>query len=423
MLKKQNHMSFSQFRNSPFLLILLIFSLMISCQNKQQSNDIVENSNDEIIQKSIVVGAKQIGKYLPLLKGKKVGIVANQTSVIFKDEEEKKYIHIVDSLLSLDANIVKAFAPEHGFRGKVDGGEHISDGVDTETGLPIVSIYGNNIKPSEKHLEEIDIMLFDIQDVGVRFYTYISTLHYVMEACAEANIPLLILDRPNPNAHYIDGPVLEIEYKSFVGIHSVPIVHGMTIGEYAKMINGEKWLDNGIQCDITVLPVENYTHAKSYSLPVKPSPNLPNDVSINLYASLGLFEGTNVSIGRGTDKQIQIAGIPELDLERFNYKFTPKSNAAKTNPKHEGVECYGYDLSSTKKLNGINLEWLIDFYNANKEYNSAAPFFNEIFIKLAGTKNLQKQIEQGLSADEIRATWQDGLDDYRAIRNKYLLYE
>jgi len=309
------------------------------------------------------------------------------------------------------------------FRGIADAGENVDDGIDIETGLPIISLYGENRKPSTNHLKDIDIMIFDIQDVGVRYYTYIGTLHYMMEACAEANIPLLLLDRPNPNAHYIDGPILELEYKSFVGMHPVPIVHALTIGEYAQMINGENWLENGIQCDITVISIANYIHNTSYSLPIKPSPNLPNDVSINLYASLCLFEGTNVSIGRGTEKQFQIVGMPDSNLKRFDYAFTPQPNFGAKHPKHEGKECYGYDLSAIEPLSEIKLEWFIDFYNAHKESNSNEPFYNSFFIKLAGTKKLQQQIEEGLTENQIKATWQEGLDAFRVIRNKYLIYE
>ena len=403
------------------LLVILVF---ISCGGYKA--DKKTNLNSESLFKTkldslIIVGANQTDQYLSILKNKNVGIVANQTSVIFKGKGE--YTHIVDSLLLLGINVIKAFAPEHGFRGIADAGEHITDGIDIETGLPVISLYGKNKKPSADQLKDIDIMIFDIQDVGVRFYTYIGTLHYIMEACAEANIPLLILDRPNPNGHYIDGPILEPEYKSFVGMHSTPIVHALTIGEYAQMINGEGWLENKIQCDITVIPVKNYTHQTRYSLPIKPSPNLPNDVSINLYASLCFFEGTNVSIGRGTEKQFQIVGIPDINLEKFSYTFTPQPNIGAKHPKHEGEKCYGYDLSGVEPLSEIKLEWLIDFYKAHQEYNPNQEFYNRFFIKLAGTKNLRNQIEAGLTEAEIKATWQEGLEAFKITRNKYLLYK
>lgn len=416
-------------RTALFPLIIGIVLVLISCgsndkkKTAQNNEDLQIVGNKSSVQKKIIIGANQTDKYLSILKGKSVGVVANQTSVVFKSDEVKQYIHLVDSLLSLDVNIVKVFAPEHGFRGNADAGEHVKDGIDTETGLPIISLYGENRKPSAEHLKNIDIMIFDIQDIGVRFYTYIGTLHYIMEACAEANIPLLILDRPNPNAHYIDGPILEPEYKSFVGMHPVPVVHALTIGEYAQMINGEGWLENGMQCDITVVPITNYMHNMPYSLLIKPSPNLPNDVAINLYASLCLFEGTNVSIGRGTEKQFQIVGVPNNNLKRFDYKFTPQPNFGSKYPKHEGEECYGYDLSNIEPLNELKLEWVIDFYKAHKENSSNPPFYNSFFIKLAGTKKLQQQIEQGLTEVEIKATWQEGLEIFKAIRNKYLIYE
>ena len=297
-----------------YTIILLVFA-WFSCISNPKKNIASNNEITKKVQNEnlIIVGANQTGGYLPLLKGKRIGIAANQTSVIFKGNEDDHYMHLVDSLLLLNIKISKVFAPEHGFRGKADAGEHITDRIDLETNLPIVSLYGVNSKPSKKNLEDIDVMLFDIQDVGVRFYTYISTLHYIMEACAELNIPVIVLDRPNPNGHYMDGPMLEEDLKSFVGMHPVPIVYGMTIGEYAKMINGEKWLENEIQCDLTIIPLKNYTHDSEYDLPIKPSPNLPNATSINLYPSLCFFEGTNVSAGRGTVTQFQIFGSPFLD--------------------------------------------------------------------------------------------------------------
>lgn len=400
--------------------VLLIAIILYSCNCKENNQAINENTNSNK-DVSIVVGANQTENYLSILKDKKVAVVANQTSVIFK--RDSTYIHLVDSLLARNIAISKVFAPEHGFRGKADAGEHVSDGIDKKTGLPITSLYGKNRKPSSEMMQDIDFVIYDIQDVGVRFYTYIGTLHYVMEACAEANIPLLILDRPNPNAHYIDGPILEMEYKSFVGMHPVPIVHGMTIGEYAKMINGEKWLEGGIQCDITVISVKNYTHQTSYSLPIKPSPNLPNDKSIGLYASLCFFEGTDVSIGRGTNKQFQIVGSPNYKVTGFEYQFTPKPNDGAKHPKHQDEVCYGYDLSDTTPQNKVNLKWLIEFYNEHQQNTPEVQFYNQFFIKLAGTEKLQKQIEQGLSAGEIRATWQEGVDGYKIIRAKYLIYD
>lgn len=378
--------------------------------------------------KVITVGADQYEKYAPLLKGKKVGIVGNQTSIVtakessYKDSGALKImkVHLVDFLVNKNLAIEKVFAPEHGFRGKADAGEMVKDGVDTQTGLPIISLYGNNKKPSPAQMEGLDIMVFDIQDVGARFYTYISTLHYIMEACAEAGIPLLVLDRPNPNAHYIDGPVLESEHSSFVGMHPVPIVYGMTIGEYAQMINGEGWLNNNIQCELTVIPLSNYTHETRYSLPVKPSPNLPNDTAINLYPSLCFFEGTAISAGRGTDKQFQVFGAPELPQDQFDYSFTPQANEGAKYPKFKGEKCFGRNLEENPVLNQVNLEWLIEAYQA---YPDTSKFFNNFLVKLAGTKNLQQQIEAGMSAEAIRESWKDGLENFQKIRKQYLLYE
>ena len=401
--------------------VLLFVLILISCGSKTNKDSISKNKIQIQVQKdiSIIVGANLIEKYLPILKEKKVGIVANQTSVIFNS---KDFTHLVDSLVDLKVDVISVFAPEHGFRGTADAGEKVIDGVDFKTGLPILSLYGKNKKPSVEQLANIDIMVFDIQDVGARFYTYISTLHYVMEACAENNIQLLILDRPNPNGHYIDGPILEPEHKSFVGMHPVPVVHGMTIGEYAKMINGENWLANGIQCNLTVIPVKNYTHKTPYSLPIKPSPNLPNDVAINLYPSLCFFEGTNVSAGRGTDKQFQVFGSPFLnrDMYPFNYEFTPQTNEGAKYPKHKGKLCYGMDLSNTKRLNRLDLNYLIEAYQATENKNE---FFNDFFTKLAGTKSLQKQIESRHTAFELRKNWVRDLQKYEEMRRKYMIYE
>ncbi len=399
--------------------------------------DSLLNAKDEKLQ-TINVGADQTELYLPLLKGKKVGIVANQTSVIFKEprttnQEPRHFIHLVDSLVSLKIDIKQVFAPEHGFRGTADAGELIKDGKDPKTGIPIISLYGDNKKPKLARLKEtktyekdiesgvsaIDIMVFDLQDVGVRFYTYISTLHYVMEACAEANIPLIILDRPNPNGDYIDGPILEKEHSSFVGMHPIPVVHGMTIGEYAQMINGEKWLKNGVKCQLTVIPVKNYSHQTFYSLPIKPSPNLPNDKAINLYPSLCFFEGTNVSVGRGTSKQFQVYGSPYLYKDYYSFKFVPQPNEGAKSPLYQGKLCFGKDLSSTEALHSIDLKWLIEAYNHSVDKKI---FFNDFFTKLAGTKKLRQQIEQGLSEKDITTSWQKDLNAFKSIRKKYLIY-
>lgn len=362
-------------------------------------------------------GADNFESFLPLLKDKKVGVVSNQTGVLTNKT------HLVDFLLANAINVEKIFSPEHGFRGTADAGELIVDGKDTKTGLPIISLYGANKKPKPEQLEGIDILIFDIQDVGARFYTYISSLHYVMEACAENNIPLLVLDRPNPNGFIIDGPILEKEFSSFVGMHPVPILYGMTIGEYAQMINGEKWLHPSTgsgqapQCDLKVIPCVHYDRNASYHLSEKPSPNLPNDQAINLYASLCFFEGTNVSSGRGTDKQFQIYGSPFLPNTGFS--FTPEPNLGAKEPMHKGIICYGEDLSTIEPVHQIELKWLIKAYNATEDKTK---FFIPFFSKLAGTQKLQHQIEEGLSERKIRKSWKPGLDQFKEIRKKYLLY-
>lgn len=405
---------------STFLFFLIG---ILSCGNTNQESDsksekIKGKEKTEPASSEIITGANRTEEYLPLLKNKQIGIVGNQTSIIKRQNGE--YTHLVDSLVQVKINIKKVFAPEHGFRGTADAGEVVKNGIDTKTGLPVISLYGESKKPSTESLKNIDLMIFDIQDVGARFYTYISSLHYIMEACAENNIPLLILDRPNPNGHYIDGPILEPEHRSFVGMHPIPVVHGMTIAEYAKMINGEKWLKNGIQCELKIITMENYDHSKEYSLPVKPSPNLPNDKAINLYPSLCFFEGTNVNAGRGTTNQFQVFGSPFLDNEFYNYSYTPQPMDGAKYPKHSGKTCYGKNLSKAEKLASLNLDWLIEAYN---QTSNKAEFFNSFFTKLAGTEKLQKQIENDKTSEEIEASWKEGLEDFKTKRKQYLLYQ
>jgi len=361
-------------------------------------------------------GADQINKYLPVIKKLRVAIVANQTSKI-------KNVHLLDTLLCRGVNIRKIFSPEHGFRGNIDAGKKIADGKDLKTGLPIISLYGKHKKPTNKDLSGIDVVIFDIQDVGVRFYTYISTLHYVMEACADNNVKLIVLDRPNPNAFYIDGPVLDTKHKSFVGMHPVPVVYGMTIGEYAEMINGENWINSDNKADLKVVKLMNWNHDTKYILPVKPSPNLPNRESILLYPSLCFFEGTVVSAGRGTDYPFQVFGMP--NMAKGDFSFTPRSiEGASRYPKYKGLKCMGVDLRgegvcvlNTKQL---NLNYLIfaykNVFNKNK-------FFNSFFEKLAGTDNLRRQIIGGVSVRDIRESWQDDIAKFKIIRAKYLLYK
>tara|TARA_B110000046_G_scaffold91729_1_gene99730 strand:+ start:4236 stop:5429 length:1194 start_codon:yes stop_codon:yes gene_type:complete len=386
--------------------VLLFVLTLLSCRNQSNTH----------AQTPLSVGAQQTEHYLPILKNKNIGIVANQTTVIFKEEG---YTHLVDSLLSLNIAVKKVFAPEHGFRGTADAGETIKDGIDSGSGVPIVSLYGANKKPNAKILEGLDLIIFDVQDVGARFYTFLSTLHYMMETCANLGITVVVLDRPNPNGHYVDGPILDLNYSSFVGMHPVPIVHGMTVGEYAKMINGEGWLSKGVQCDLKVIPVENYTHQTAYELPIKPSPNLPNATAINLYPSLCLFEGTNVSMGRGTELQFQIFGSPFLKSVDYSYEFTPKPNVGAKYPVYENKICTGLNLKNHSNLSQIELKWLLDAFQ-NTE--NKAEFFNPFFTKLAGQKLLQKQIEMGMNSDQIRDSWKTDLERYKLLRAPYLLY-
>ncbi|MDM1408715.1 DUF1343 domain-containing protein [Myroides sp. DF42-4-2] len=366
---------------------------------------------------TIVVGAENTAAYFDLLRNKKVGILTNQTGVVRQDITKTDYTSTVDFLIQNKINLIKIYAPEHGFRGTADAGELIKDGKDTQTGLPIISLYGNSKKPSKDQLAGIDVLLFDLQDVGARFYTYISSLHYVMEACAENDIPIVILDRPNPNIAIIDGPILEMKNKSFVGMHPIPTLHGMTIGEYGLMINGEKWLKNGIQADLTVIPNLNYDRSMQYALPVAPSPNLPNDQAINLYASLCFFEGTNVSSGRGTSLQFQIYGSPYL--EHMPFSFTPKPNAGAKDPMNNGKLCYGEDLSKEEYVNKLEIKWLLKAYQQSKNKEK---FFTNFFVKLAGTEQLKQQIIAGLTEDEIRQSWIEGLSAFAVTRTPYLLY-
>lgn len=384
---------------------------MININCYSYSIDSIVKKSTPFNQVKIKAGADNYEKYLPFLRDKKIGIITNQTGIL------SDKTHLADFLLDKKIVIQTIFAPEHGFRGTADAGEHIVDGKDAKTGLSIISLYGDNKKPKTAQLVGIDVMLFDLQDVGARFYTYISSLHYVMEACAENNIPLIILDRPNPNGSIIDGPILEKEFTSFVGMHPVPILHGMTVGEYGQMVNGEKWLKNAAQCKLTVIPCTNYNRKMEYSIPIKPSPNLPNDQSISLYASLCFFEGTNVSIGRGTERQFQIYGSPYLT--KTNFSFTPKPNFGAKDPLYNGKECFGEDLTTYPKITRLELKWLIKAYQNTSDKTK---FFNPFFTKLAGTKKLQQQIENGTSENTIRKSWKNGLLVFKKMRMKYLIY-
>ena len=363
------------------------------------------------------VGAEQLELYLPLLKGKSIALLVNQTSMVGDR-------HLVDTLAASGIKIKCIFAPEHGFRGEASAGEKILDGVDQKTGTQVVSLYGKKRKPSEEDLAGVDAVIFDIQDVGARFYTYISTLHYLMEACAEHDVSLIIFDRPNPNGHYVDGPVLNPEYQSFVGMHPIPVVHGMTIGEYAQMVNGEGWLGAGVSCNLQVVPCRGYDHTTFYELPIKPSPNLPNIRSIYLYPSICFFEGTVASEGRGTTKQFQVYGHP--DYTGGDFEFTPVSRPGAKYPKLENQLCRGYDLSGLpleelRAQGQIKLDYLLDFYNNFPDKENF--FLKTLFIdKLAGSDALRKAILAGEDEAAIRQSWQPGLEAFRATREKYLLY-
>ena len=366
--------------------------------------------------KDPVPGASQIELYRSQIEGKAIAIVANQTSMVGQT-------HLVDNLFGIGIDIKIIFAPEHGFRNLADAGELIEDGKDPATGLKIISLYGNHQKPTPEDLTGIDVVLFDIQDVGTRFYTYISTLHYLLEACAENNKKCIILDRPNPNGFYYDGNLLDTAYRSFVGMDPVPIVHGMTVGEYGQMLNGEGWLKGGAKCDLEVIKCKDYTHKTYYELPVKPSPNLPNQNSVYLYPSTCFFEGTVLSLGRGTAFPFQVFGSPEMPDRGFS--FTPESVPGAKNPPLLGVKCYGTDLRDAmdKKLvprPQINLDWIISAYN---DYPQKDKFFTKYFDTLAGGTGLRMQIQKGMTAKEIRASWKDGLEEFGKIRAKYLLYK
>lgn len=380
------------------LLLLPFLLLFIAC-----------SSNGQKLQ----CGADQPDAYLHLLKDKQVGLVVNQSSRV-GDE------HLLDFLLEHDIDVESILCPEHGFRGDADAGEHVSDEKDAKTGLPVISLYGDNKKPTAEQLKGLDVLVYDIQDVGVRFYTYISTLHYVMEACAENKVELIVLDRPNPNGDYVAGPVLDLKYRSFVGMHPIPVVHGCTLGEMAQMINGEKWLENGVQCQLTVIPVANYSHQDHYSVPIKPSPNLPNDLSIRLYPSLCFFEATNMSIGRGTYFPFQVIGYPDSTFGEFT--FTPKSiDGMAKSPKQQDKLCYGQNLQNETMDHQFTLDYFIQYYQrfaSESDFLSSERWFN----LLAGDAEVLKLIRAGANEKELEASWADKLEKYRQMRKQYLLY-
>ncbi len=390
-------------------LTITFFGLLLLTSCNAQSVSTIQKTKT-----GIVCGAERLEELLPLLQGKNVALLINQTSMVGET-------HLADTLLSLHVQIKKIFAPEHGFRGSADAGEHVRDSVDAKTKIKIISLYGDKKKPSNEDLKNIDVVIFDIQDVGARFYTFISTFHYLMEACAENSKELIVLDRPNPNSWYIDGPVLKKEYQSFVGVDPIPVVHGLTVGEYAQMVNGERWLPKKDTCKLTVIHCLNYDHSNHYVLPVKPSPNLPNANAIYLYPSLCFFEGTDISVGRGTDFPFQQIGSPNMRVS--NFSFHPESKPGAKNPPHVNQICFGFDLSNADpSIPGINLSYLLKAYSA---INDTSKFFlpTGFFDKLAGTNELRQQIIAGKSEAEIKASWKKDLDLYKEKRKKYLLYK
>lgn len=407
-------------KSKAMLVFVLLFA--IACSNI--SNKEKEQDKEGVVKPPILkVGAENIAAYLSVLEDKQVAVVSNHTGVIrlFDAQDSiRGEEHLVDFLLSKKVKVKAIFAPEHGFRGEADAGAVIENGRDRKTGLPIYSLHGKHKKPQAEQLVNIDVVVFDIQDVGVRFYTYISTLHYVMEACAENDIPLIVLDRPNPNGHFVDGPVMEQEFQSFLGMHPVPVVYGMTIGEYAQMIEGEHWLPGSLSCDLNIVKLQEWTHNSTYILPIKPSPNLPNQQSVNLYSSLCFFEQTSVSVGRGTEAPFQVYGSPHLDTAIFKYQFIPEAMKGAQHPKHKGVECYGENLQHfPRKLDKLNLEWLLKAYQGSSHKEL---FFKKYLEKLTGTAKLREQIQNGWTEQQIRESWRENLMEFKKIRKKYLLY-
>lgn len=415
------------------LFILFILSCAASNQNEVNNSpvnseiatkqDEIKGSNALFCNDEVKVGAERTELYFEQLKGLRVGVIGNQSSTI-------NGVHLVDSLIGSGIKVVKVFSPEHGFRGTADAGEKVNNELDSKTGLPLVSLYGKNKKPTAEQLADLDILVFDIQDVGVRFYTYISTLHYVMEAAAESGKRLIVLDRPNPNGHYVDGPVLKDGFTSFIGMHKIPVIHGMSIGEFAQMLNGEKWLKNGIQTNLEVIPCSGWDHTKFYKLPIAPSPNLPNMHAIYLYPSLCFFEGTIVSVGRGTAYPFQIAGHPNFNPGQTEYdtiSFTPMPSHGAKNPLLNGLKCVGIDLHNLsledlQKERKLNLTYLFEFYKNTK---TTEPFFlpNNFLDLLYGSDFLRKEMLKGTSLSDIENTWKEDLENFKIIRQKYLLYE
>ena len=381
-----------------FIFILFFFTNLFGIEND----------------KKIIVGAERIDQYKDLIKGKSIALLVNHTSIV-------KGVHLIDTLSELGYNINKIFSPEHGFRGTIERGKKVLGDTLKINGkkIPIVSMYGKNRIPTYENMKGIDVVVFDIQDVGARFYTYISAMHNMMKICGELGIEFIVLDRPNPNGNYIDGPVLDLKFQSYIGMHEIPIVHGCTVGELAKMILGEKWIENGENLNLKIVKVKNWDHTKNYIVPIRPSPNLPNHQSILLYPSLCLFEQTIVSIGRGTDFPFQVIGHPNSSF--INFKFTPRSVSEESKPKLEGQESFGIDLRDIEVKKELNIKYLIDFYNDLKDKKD--DFFGKYFYRIAGNKILENQIISGVSENQIRLSWKNDINSYKKIRKKYLLYK
>ena len=381
-----------------FIFILFFFTNLFGIEND----------------KKIIVGAERIDQYKDLIKGKSIALLVNHTSIV-------KGVHLIDTLSELGYKINKIFSPEHGFRGTIERGKKVlGDTLEIyDKKIPIVSMYGKNRIPTYENMKGIDVVVFDIQDVGARFYTYISAMHNMMKICGELGIEFIVLDRPNPNGNYVDGPVLDLKFQSYIGMHEIPIVHGCTVGELAKMILGEKWIENGKNLNLKIVKVKNWDHTKNYIVPIRPSPNLPNQQSILLYPSLCLFEQTIVSIGRGTDFPFQVIGHPNSSFN--NFKFTPRSVSEESKPKLEGQESFGIDLRDIEVKKELNIKYLIDFYNDLKDKKD--DFFGKYFYRIAGNKILENQIISGVSENQIRLSWKNDINSYKKIRKKYLLYK
>ena len=381
-----------------FIFILFFFTNLFGIEND----------------KKIIVGAERIDQYKDLIKGKSIALLVNHTSIV-------KGVHLIDTLSELGYKINKIFSPEHGFRGTIERGKKVlGDTLEIyDKKIPIVSMYGKNRIPTYENMKGIDVVVFDIQDVGARFYTYISAMHNMMKICGELGIEFIVLDRPNPNGNYVDGPVLDLKFQSYIGMHEIPIVHGCTVGELAKMILGEKWIENGKNLNLKIVKVKNWDHTNNYTVPIRPSPNLPNQQSILLYPSLCLFEQTIVSIGRGTDFPFQVIGHPNSSFN--NFKFTPRSVSEESKPKLEGQESFGIDLRDIEVKKELNIKYLIDFYNDLKDKKD--DFFGKYFYRIAGNKILENQIISGVSENQIRLSWKNDINSYKKIRKKYLLYK